>query len=221
MIRRVIVLASMVGAGWLIYTRFFRQQPTAIGDTADLRPDDQRGGLADRVSAAFSSAASTAGRAAQAPVEKVRSMVGGQQDETPEGERLVVPEGSADEDTATEMASGYAPADERREPPPTPDAYRPAAEASPLADTTAGGEPGAGGTTQGAETAQPPDGGAQAAAPAAAERTIKGNVRTDGEKIYHLPGDPSYERTNAERWFESVAEAEAAGFRRAGRPREA
>jgi hypothetical protein len=220
MIRRVIVLASMIGAGWLIYTRYVKQQPAVIGDTADLRPDDQRGGLVDRVTAAFSSAASTAGRAAQAPVERARSLVGGQQAETPEGERLVVPEGSAEEDAATEIASGHAPADERREPPPTPDAYRPAAEASPLAGAAAGGAGIAGGTTQGAETAQPPDAGGQAVQPAAEERTIKGNVRPDGDKIYHVPGDPSYERTNAEQWFGSVAEAEAAGFRRAGRPRE-
>lgn len=52
------------------------------------------------------------------------------------------------------------------------------------------------------------------------ERTIKGNIRADGEKIYHMPQDPAYERTNAEEMFATVEEAEAAGFRRAGRPRE-
>jgi hypothetical protein len=48
------------------------------------------------------------------------------------------------------------------------------------------------------------------------ERRVKGNVRHDGEKIYHLPGDPAYERTNAEQTFATAEEAEAAGFRRAG-----
>ncbi|MGD9893011.1 MAG: MBL fold metallo-hydrolase, partial [Dehalococcoidia bacterium] len=46
--------------------------------------------------------------------------------------------------------------------------------------------------------------------------TVKGNINRDGEKIYHLPGDPAYERTHAERMFASAAAAEAAGYRRAG-----
>jgi hypothetical protein len=46
--------------------------------------------------------------------------------------------------------------------------------------------------------------------------TVKGNINRDGEKIYHLPGDPAYERTHAEEMFRSAEEAEAAGFRRAG-----
>ncbi len=48
---------------------------------------------------------------------------------------------------------------------------------------------------------------------------IKGNVRSDGEKIYHMPGDAMYERTKAEQEFDSAEEAEAAGFRRVGSPR--
>jgi hypothetical protein len=48
---------------------------------------------------------------------------------------------------------------------------------------------------------------------------IKGNINRDGEKIYHLPGDPAYERTKAEQMFATIDEAEAAGFRRAGRRR--
>ncbi|MGH2587464.1 MAG: hypothetical protein ACRDJE_21315 [Dehalococcoidia bacterium] len=52
-------------------------------------------------------------------------------------------------------------------------------------------------------------------------RAIKGNVNREGEKIYHVPGDPNYERTRAEQTFATAEEAEAAGFRRAGnRPRE-
>ena len=49
---------------------------------------------------------------------------------------------------------------------------------------------------------------------------IKGNisVRT-GERIYHVPGDEYYDRTqvnasHGERWFCSEAEAEAVGWRR-------
>lgn len=45
---------------------------------------------------------------------------------------------------------------------------------------------------------------------------IKGNINRAGERIYHMPGDPFYGRTNAEAMFCSEAEAEAAGFRRAG-----
>ncbi|MFN4213182.1 MULTISPECIES: thermonuclease family protein [Exiguobacterium] len=46
---------------------------------------------------------------------------------------------------------------------------------------------------------------------------IKGNINRDGEKIYHVPGGASYERTIAEEMFCSEREAEAAGFRRAAR----
>jgi hypothetical protein len=45
-------------------------------------------------------------------------------------------------------------------------------------------------------------------------REIKGNVSRDGEKIYHLPGQASYERTQAEETFATEAEAQAAGYRR-------
>lgn len=48
---------------------------------------------------------------------------------------------------------------------------------------------------------------------------IKGNINREGERIYHMPGDPFYARTNPEAMFCSEAEAEAAGFRRAGRTR--
>jgi endonuclease YncB( thermonuclease family) len=48
--------------------------------------------------------------------------------------------------------------------------------------------------------------------------TIKGNINSSGERIYHVPGSKWYDRTqinerNGERWFCSVAEAEAAGWR--------
>lgn len=50
--------------------------------------------------------------------------------------------------------------------------------------------------------------------------TIKGNINTGGEKIYHLPGCSSYDKTNineaaGEHWFCSENEAVAAGWRKA------
>ena len=47
---------------------------------------------------------------------------------------------------------------------------------------------------------------------------IKGNINTKGEKIYHQPGDPSYDDTRiteskGEKYFCSIAEAEAQGWR--------
>ncbi len=52
----------------------------------------------------------------------------------------------------------------------------------------------------------------------ATDRRIKGNVNARGEKIYHLPGQSSYERTQPEEWFASEEEAQAAGYRRAETP---
>lgn len=47
---------------------------------------------------------------------------------------------------------------------------------------------------------------------------IKGNINRDGERIYHAPWSPWYERTKVntqqgERWFCDEAEADAAGWR--------
>ena len=42
---------------------------------------------------------------------------------------------------------------------------------------------------------------------------IKGNIRSDGTKIYHLPNDPTYARTHAEQCFATADDAQAAGFR--------
>jgi micrococcal nuclease len=44
---------------------------------------------------------------------------------------------------------------------------------------------------------------------------IKGNIRKDGEKIYHLPNSPHYQVTKAEVMFCTEDEAKAAGFRKA------
>ncbi|AVL54612.1 thermonuclease family protein [Roseobacter denitrificans] len=51
---------------------------------------------------------------------------------------------------------------------------------------------------------------------------IKGNISSDGTRIYHVPGQHHYDRTRirtkqGERWFCSVAEARAAGWRAARR----
>lgn len=48
---------------------------------------------------------------------------------------------------------------------------------------------------------------------------IKGNVSTQGERIYHVPGDKYHNETrisasHGERWFCSEEEARAAGWRR-------
>lgn len=56
--------------------------------------------------------------------------------------------------------------------------------------------------------------------PAQAEQcNIKGNVSTQGKRIYHMPGQRYYDETSissshGERWFCSEAEARAAGWRR-------
>ena len=46
---------------------------------------------------------------------------------------------------------------------------------------------------------------------------IKGNVNSEGERIYHSPGSRYYDKTNinrpGERWFCTEAEAESAGWR--------
>ncbi len=47
---------------------------------------------------------------------------------------------------------------------------------------------------------------------------IKGNLAAGGEKIYHIPGQSSYDRTQAEATFATEEEAQAAGFRRAETP---
>lgn len=50
---------------------------------------------------------------------------------------------------------------------------------------------------------------------------IKGNINRAGQKIYHVPGSPSYDQTQineaaGERWFCSEREAVAAGWRPPG-----
>lgn len=46
------------------------------------------------------------------------------------------------------------------------------------------------------------------------DKPVKGNINSFKKtKIYHLPGNSHYERTNPEACFKNSAEAEAAGFR--------
>lgn len=51
-----------------------------------------------------------------------------------------------------------------------------------------------------------------------AQRPVKGNVSAGGEKIYHLPGQSSYERTDPDETFATEEEARNAGYRRALTP---
>lgn len=44
--------------------------------------------------------------------------------------------------------------------------------------------------------------------------SIKGNINSKGEKIYHVPDGRYYEQTKAEEMFCSESEAQAAGFRK-------
>ncbi|MBO8138732.1 MAG: thermonuclease family protein [Desulfotomaculum sp.] len=44
--------------------------------------------------------------------------------------------------------------------------------------------------------------------------TIKGNINSRGEKIYHVPGGKYYEQTVPEEWFFTEEEAQKAGYRK-------
>ncbi len=56
------------------------------------------------------------------------------------------------------------------------------------------------------------------AATPALTQPIKGNLSSSGEKIYHLPGQSSYERTQAEETFATEEAAQLAGYRRSESP---
>ncbi|MCW2830022.1 MAG: hypothetical protein JWP31_714 [Aeromicrobium sp.] len=55
--------------------------------------------------------------------------------------------------------------------------------------------------------AEPPDDGG----PPTPDHVVKGKTRS---MIYHAPGTPAYQRTVADTWFRTAADAEAAGFRK-------
>lgn len=47
--------------------------------------------------------------------------------------------------------------------------------------------------------------------------TVKGNINSSGEKIYHVPGGAYYDKTIPEEWFFTEEEAQAAGYRKSKR----
>ncbi|MFF3923040.1 thermonuclease family protein [Paenibacillus lactis] len=63
------------------------------------------------------------------------------------------------------------------------------------------------------ESTEPAETGASASGSAKSGCSIKGNINSKGEKIYHTPESPYYERTKQEQWFCTEEEAVAAGFR--------
>jgi hypothetical protein len=60
-------------------------------------------------------------------------------------------------------------------------------------------------------------GGSGAYTDAEGHGLIKGNINSQGEKIYHLPGGAYYDKTIPEAWFETENEALAAGYRKSKR----
>lgn len=60
-------------------------------------------------------------------------------------------------------------------------------------------------------------GGSDTNADAGGHGLIKGNINSQGEKIYHVPGGAYYDKTNPEAWFKTEKEAQAAGYRRSKR----
>lgn len=91
----------------------------------------------------------------------------------------------------------------------------PAQAVQPTAEPT---QPPAQPTTEPTQPPPPPSGGYVCDG---GQACVKGNINSDGERIYHFPGCASYNRTEideskGERWFTSSAEAEAAGWRKAG-----
>lgn len=73
-----------------------------------------------------------------------------------------------------------------------------------------GKDPAAGSTAAVAKTPSPP----AVASKNCSNPTIKGNINSKGEKIYHVPGGQFYTRTNAEEMFCTEEQARAAGYRK-------
>lgn len=72
----------------------------------------------------------------------------------------------------------------------------------------------AGSVEASASAGSPGQGAAETSATARASGCkIKGNINSKGEKIYHTPDSPYYERTKQEQWFCTEDEAVQAGFR--------
>ncbi|WP_326513722.1 DUF4236 domain-containing protein [Clostridium intestinale] len=67
--------------------------------------------------------------------------------------------------------------------------------------------------TQSTSQPQSQQGSSSSSSSSSGQGLIKGNINSKGEKIYHVPGSTYYDRTDPERWFNTVEEAQAAGFR--------
>lgn len=195
MIGRFALLSALLPVGWLAFRRLRQQPATQVNGDAGAQPEGERGGLRAKVSQVVTTAPAAARRAAERlrPLMPTRRDTGGAAAATP-----ATPEIPAQTVPPSDPAAGYTPGSPAPSTPPVRDTLRPVVAPS---DSV----PGSGG---GAGAAAPGRGGA-----------VKGNIRTTGEKIYHLPGDPSYEETIAEETFTSAAEAEAAGYRPAQQQR--
>lgn len=64
------------------------------------------------------------------------------------------------------------------------------------------------------QAAQTAPSGASSKGPGPHGETIKGNINSRGEKIYHVPGGRFYDKTKPEAWFFTEEEAQQAGYRR-------
>lgn len=88
-----------------------------------------------------------------------------------------------------------------------------APSSSSSASSSSGSSYGGSSSSSGSSTSSSSSSSSQGSTAPSAAGKIKGNINSKGEKIYHLPGDPYYDRTNAEEYFNTEAEAQAAGYR--------
>jgi hypothetical protein len=78
---------------------------------------------------------------------------------------------------------------------------------------------GADATASATQTPPPPSSDALCDFSGTSQPVIKGNISSGDEKIYHVPGQQSYDETSinearGERWFCTEADAVAAGWRK-------
>jgi hypothetical protein len=115
--------------------------------------------------------------------------------------------------SAPSPQSTIAPAAATTAPVPTAEVLVQLATAVPTAEPTDAPEP----TSPPAATRPPVLGQAPQGSDCPADHPVKGNIvdrgANKGEKIYHVPGSPSYAATKPERCFVDAKEAESAGFR--------
>jgi hypothetical protein len=113
MIRRMILLLSIAAVGWYAITRLLRSRPASLGDDVEAWPDEQQGGFAERVTEKASGAVAVTRRAAQAPMERIRSIIGEHEGSTQEDAAEVVTdgEGAATPESPIEAVEGGGAAD--------------------------------------------------------------------------------------------------------------